>query len=201
LNKKETPENTEQAISEKEKTPEKSTKNSETKLENSAVIDTTTIADSTALVDSTALIAPVDTIQETPPPPDAVALGFTEGSSVARIANYLSDSTSIFPKTFTLNSVQFDEGSSEISEQAQIQISNLVKIMEAYPNMKIRIYGHTDQIGGQADNRKAGRLRAKAIEIQLKQSGIEGRRIKTTYMEKSAPAEGKRGLEVEILER
>ena len=113
----------------------------------------------------------------------------------------MSDPDSKFPKTFTLEAVQFDEGEAEIAEEAQAQIENIALLLLNYPNAKARIYGHADQTGGKAANRQAGRNRARAIQEALEQNGITRKRISVTFLEKKAPPEGKRGVEIEIQSR
>ena len=133
--------------------------------------------------------------------PTAADLDFTPGTTEASMADYMSDPDSKFPKTFTLEAVQFDEGEAEIAEEAQAQIENIALLLLNYPNAKARIFGDADQTGGKAANRQAGRNRARAIQEALEQNGITRKRISVTFLEKKAPPEGKRGVEIEIQSR
>ncbi|MCB9294766.1 MAG: hypothetical protein H6559_16835 [Lewinellaceae bacterium] len=72
--------------------------------------------------------------------PTAADLDFAPGTTEASMADYMSDPDSKFPKTFTLEAVQFDEGEAEIAEEAQAQIENIALLLLNYPNAKARIY-------------------------------------------------------------
>lgn len=133
--------------------------------------------------------------------PTAADLDFAPGTTEASMADYMSDPDSKFPKTFTLEAVQFDEGEAGIAEEAQAQIENIALLLLNYPNAKARIYGHADQTGGKAANRQAGRNRARAIQEALEQNGVARKRVSVTFLEKNAPPEGKRGVEIEIQSR
>lgn len=133
--------------------------------------------------------------------PTAADLDFAPGTTEASMADYMSDPDSKFPKTFTLEAVQFDEGEAGIAEEAQVQIENIALLLLNYPNAKARIFGDADQTGGKAANRQAGRNRARAIQEALEQNGITRKRISVTFLEKKAPPEGKRGVEIEIQSR
>ena len=80
-------------------------------------------------------------------------------------------------------------------------LENIALLLLNYPNAKARIFGDADQTGGKAANRQAGRNRARAIQEALEQNGITRKRISVTFLEKKAPPEGKRGVEIEIQSR
>ena len=153
-------------------------------------------------VDSTAatLIAP-DTSAAILAGPTAAELNFTPGSTEAVMADYMSAVNAAFPKTFTLSAAQFEEGAVTLAAEAEQQITNIATLLENYPAATLRIYGQTDQKGGKAINRQAGRNRARVIQEILEQNGIERSRISATYRETPAPPDGKRGAEIEIEKR
>lgn len=61
-----------------------------------------------------------------------------------------------------INPIYFDLNSSEIREDAQIELDKVVKIMKDYPNMIIEIGSHTDCTGSEEYNLKLSDERAKA---------------------------------------
>ena len=133
--------------------------------------------------------------------PTAAELNFPAESSEALLADYMSKPKSKFPKSFPLQAVRFAEGAADLDADARGQIEHIAALLVAYPEAKIKIYGHTDPHEGQAANRQLGRNRAKAIENLLKQQGIPGRRTSTNFLEASVPPGSPRGAEIEVLQR
>ncbi|MCO6487093.1 MAG: OmpA family protein [Phaeodactylibacter sp.] len=142
--------------------------------------------------------SPPDTSSVETAGPGAAELGFAEETTEALMADYLSAPDSALPKTFTLDAVQFQEGDVGLPDEAQPQIDNIALLLLNYPAATVRIYGHSDQLGGKAANRQAGRNRARAIQEALEQNGVARNRISVTYLEKEAPPEGIRGADIEI---
>ncbi|RPG64686.1 MAG: OmpA family protein [Flammeovirgaceae bacterium TMED290] len=73
-----------------------------------------------------------------------------------------------------LKSIYFDFNSSEIRDDAKIELDKVVKIMKEYPKMKIEIGSHTDCVGGDDYNLKLSDERAKssARYIQNKMNSL-----------------------------
>ena len=61
-----------------------------------------------------------------------------------------------------INPIYFDSNSSEIREDAQIELEKIVEIMKNYPNMIIEIGSHTDCTGSEEYNLKLSDDRAKS---------------------------------------
>lgn len=165
-----------------------------------AVVEADTLAPGN--VDSTAAasIAP-DTSAAVLAGPTAAEMNFTPGSTEAAMADYMSALDAAFPKTFTLDAAQFEEGAVELTPEAETQIANIAALLQNYPAATLRIYGQTDQNAGKAANRQAGRNRARVIQEIMEQNGVERNRMSATYREKPAPPDGKRGAEIEIEKR
>ena len=77
----------------------------------------------------------------------------------------------------TLN-VEFDFDKSIIKKQYHDEIGNLAAVMKKYPDLKITIEGHTDNVGGLAYNEKLSQRRADAVKKYLAAKfGIEASRM------------------------
>lgn len=146
------------------------------------------LADSSAIVQSLEESLPENTDLA------ASALGFTPNTTEGQMADYLLDENALIPKTFVLTGVNFSEGLKNIDETGQQHISNIAKLMENYPNLKVRIYGHTD-----SGDKVIGRERAKAIKTILTNNGVNRRNVISSIMNK--PATAKKGAEIEIINR
>ena len=60
-------------------------------------------------------------------------------------------------------------------------------MMQAHPEMRIRIVGHTDDVGSEQDNIALSLGRAEAVKRALTERGVEGVRIETEGKGESEP--------------
>ena len=109
--------------------------------------------------------------------PSTNSLGFEQGSLAARMADFLSLSTSEFPRTYFLSKVYFPYGQETFHEEAYGQLDEIVKLLNAYPSVTIQINGHTDNSGTPTDNQALSEKRATLIKDYLVKKGIEAARV------------------------
>jgi OOP family OmpA-OmpF porin len=77
----------------------------------------------------------------------------------------------------TLN-VQFDFDKAIIKKKYHDEIGKLAEVMKKYPDLKITLEGHTDNVGGLAYNEKLSQRRVDAVKKYLTtKSGIEASRL------------------------
>lgn len=152
--------------------------------------DTTVVTDSTAVVsDSSAVAVPADsaavtgttTKTDTDIDLNGVALkGYKGGMEDSMITflksgNYASakDDAALKDNWYTFDKVNFKIGSStELEAGSQVQMDNLLAILKAYPDAKIKIGGYTDKTGVEADNVKLSKARAEYIKSWLAGKGV-----------------------------
>jgi outer membrane protein OmpA-like peptidoglycan-associated protein len=68
--------------------------------------------------------------------------------------------------------VLFDFSKSDLKPEANEKLLTVVKVLVFNPKAKIRIEGHTDNVGSAAKNQLLSETRAKAVEQALRQLGI-----------------------------
>lgn len=78
---------------------------------------------------------------------------------------------------FTIENLYFETGSSELRPGSDVQLLNLVEILNAYPNMRIKLGGYTDNSGNEESNLKLSNLRAQTTKLKLLELGIAGDRV------------------------
>lgn len=78
---------------------------------------------------------------------------------------------------FDFDALNFEMGSSTITEESQKQISNIASIMNAYPSAKIKIGGYTDLKGHPSTNKRISQERAEAVAMALRASGVKSSQI------------------------
>lgn len=80
-------------------------------------------------------------------------------------------------KWFTIENLYFETGSSELRTGSEAQLLNLVEIMNAYPTLRIKLGGYTDNSGNEESNLKLSNLRAQTAKLKLLELGIAGDRV------------------------
>jgi outer membrane protein OmpA-like peptidoglycan-associated protein/tetratricopeptide (TPR) repeat protein len=67
----------------------------------------------------------------------------------------------------TLNNIFFKTGSVELAETSINELNRLKKLMETYPNLKVELAGHCDNIGTEAYNNVLSQKRADTVKDYL----------------------------------
>lgn len=76
---------------------------------------------------------------------------------------------------YDFDHVNFKMGSStELEAGSQAQLDNLVAILKAFPDAKIKVGGYTDKTGNEANNVKLSQARAEFIKAALGKAGVGG---------------------------
>jgi len=84
-----------------------------------------------------------------------------------------ADDAALKDKWYNFDHVNFKIGSStELESGSQGQLENLVAILKAYPDAKIKIGGYTDKTGDEAKNKKLSADRANYIKDWLSKQGV-----------------------------
>lgn len=78
---------------------------------------------------------------------------------------------------YTLENLFFKSGSAEIVSQSDTSLKNLSEILNANPNLKIKLGGYTDNTGSEEANIKLSNLRAQTAKLKLIENGIAADRI------------------------
>jgi outer membrane protein OmpA-like peptidoglycan-associated protein len=76
-----------------------------------------------------------------------------------------------------LNNIFFEYGKTVLRTTSYPELNRVVKLLEAYPKLKIEISGHTDNKGSLAVNKRISESRAKAVVDYLLGKGIEETRL------------------------
>lgn len=108
-----------------------------------------------------------------------------------------------------LKNVFFETGSAALKKTSITELTRLYQLLKDHPQLKIRINGHTDNVGNETDNLKLSEDRAKAVYDFLIEKGVDKNRLQYKGFGESQPIanneteEGKRRnrrTEFEIIE-
>lgn len=98
------------------------------------------------------------------------ALNNIDGIDVTRIKD--ADGNVLF-KAVVQNELLFAFDSFELSEDAKGILDKLIPVIEDVPDTKLKIIGHTDNIGGKSYNDNLSLNRAKSVSSYLSAGGID----------------------------
>jgi outer membrane protein OmpA-like peptidoglycan-associated protein len=90
-------------------------------------------------------------------------------------------------KPVVLRNVFFETGSAELKPASVVELNHLKKLLENNPDMKIRINGHTDNVGSDEDNQLLSQNRAKAVYDYLIGQSIRPDRLQYRGFGESRP--------------
>lgn len=75
-------------------------------------------------------------------------------------------------KWFNFDDLNFKFGTTELEPSSKRQLDNIVAILKAFPDVKIKIGGYTDKKGDDAKNLKLSDDRAKVVKAALEKEGV-----------------------------
>lgn len=89
--------------------------------------------------------------------------------------------------TVAFMNIEFEFGRSDVKKESLPLIVQVSEAMKQYPEVKILIQGHTDNVGSEENNMKLSQERAKSVAGELIKSGIQAERLKTKGFGESMP--------------
>lgn len=111
--------------------------------------------------------------------PDGTKLNAPSLGVENKLVSYLNDASAGVSedKWFDFDRLLFDTGSATLQPASQDQLANMAAILKAYPGVKIRIGGYTDNTGDPAANLKLSQDRADSVMAELVKLGIDPSRM------------------------
>jgi len=105
--------------------------------------------------------------------------GALEGIESQLVA-FIKDNSRPVDKTtwFNFDHLNFKTGSADLDlDYSQQQLSNMYEVLKAFPQVKIKIGGYTDNVGQEAANQKLSQARAETVQNALIKMGIAKNRL------------------------
>jgi outer membrane protein OmpA-like peptidoglycan-associated protein len=111
--------------------------------------------------------------------PDGSELNVPSRGVEARLVSYLNDSSAAVSDNtwFDFDRLLFDTGRATLQPASQEQLTNIAEILKAYPQVKIRIGGYTDNTGDPAANLQLSQQRADNVMAELTRLGVDPARM------------------------
>jgi outer membrane protein OmpA-like peptidoglycan-associated protein len=141
--------------------------------------------------------ATVATPEAAPPPtprgtleqitlPGGAVLELRAGTLNHDLARYLA-SDAPAGRTFTFETLEFRSGSSRLRPEAEATLETLARILAAYPDARVRLEGHTDEVGDAVNNERLSQARAAEAAEVLLGYGLAAERVTATGYGETRP--------------
>ncbi|MGV3478913.1 MAG: OmpA family protein [Sphingobium sp.] len=108
--------------------------------------------------------------------PNGATITVEQGSVGQQLAVYLA-STDPAPRSFQIGGDQFADWSATARPEVRAMVPGLVELLKSYPAVRLRLVGHTDNVGEPAANLKLSEDRARMARQHLVDAGISEGRI------------------------
>jgi outer membrane protein OmpA-like peptidoglycan-associated protein len=110
--------------------------------------------------------------------PGNIKLDVPENSYLQAMVRYFNDGAGTRePKSLVADNLNFEGNTTKLSVDSSTAITSLATIMRAFNTAKLKIEGHTDNVGDPAQNRKVALERATAVKDALVKAGAPADRI------------------------
>lgn len=111
--------------------------------------------------------------------PGDITINGAENGIENKLINFIVSPDSLVNKTswFTFDRLTFETGGTTLSAGSQAQLSNIVAILNAFPNVKLKLGGYTDNVGDPNSNLQLSQDRASAVKVELMKLGINTVRL------------------------
>jgi OmpA-OmpF porin, OOP family len=111
--------------------------------------------------------------------PGGMELNVPENGIESKLIAFISDAGKEVDKTtwFNFDRINFATGSAALSTESAEQVKNISDILTAYPKVKLKLGGYTDNVGNAASNLKLSANRATSVMKALVANGIDASRL------------------------
>jgi OmpA-OmpF porin, OOP family len=146
-------------------------KNIERISQNVAETGKTLTTDGKALLETTKKLVSISL-------PGNVKIDVPESSYVEKLVTCLTDNTGASSsKSVVADDLRFDEATDKLDSESSSATILVAKVMKAFGNAKLKIVGHSDNVGDPEVNKKRSLARATAVKDALVEAGAPGDRI------------------------
>jgi len=85
------------------------------------------------------------------------------------------------------DTIEFQTGSAKLTNKGLDIVDKIASVLRKYENVRIRIAGHTDNIGDPSSNLKLSKARVRSVKARLVSRGINADRLKTVGFGETRP--------------
>lgn len=106
-------------------------------------------------------------------------VGASKDGIESQLVNFVQDNSKMVDKDtwFNFDRLLFETNESTLMPESQEQLTNIAEILKAFPNVKVKIGGYTDNTGDPTFNQRLSTDRAFNVKAELEKLGVEGSRM------------------------
>jgi outer membrane protein OmpA-like peptidoglycan-associated protein len=122
--------------------------------------------------------------------PGNVKIDIPENSYLQDLIKSLKDSAAsatASAKSIVADDLKFNDSTAKLAADSSTATSRLATILKAFGSAKLKIEGHTDNVGDPEDNKKTSLARANAVKDALVDAGVPADRITTAGAGEEGP--------------
>lgn len=111
--------------------------------------------------------------------PNGVELDIPKLGIENKLIDFIEDASKPVDKTtwFDFDRLLFDTAKATLQPASQAQLADIANIFKAYPKVKAKVGGYTDNVGDKAMNQKLSEERATNVRAELVKLGVEADRL------------------------
>ena len=111
--------------------------------------------------------------------PNNVRINIPENGMESKLLSYIQDPAQAAgnEKWFDFDRLKFDARSAIPRPESEEQLNNIASILKAYPLVKLKIGGYTDNTGGRRASQRLSENRAEAVRRALTGMGVDSSRL------------------------
>ncbi|MGB3617053.1 MAG: OmpA family protein [Catalinimonas sp.] len=103
-----------------------------------------------------------------------------------RLVNLTPDEQEVLRSAF--EDLEFATGKADIQRASTKSLDALAEVLRQKQNYRLKVEGHTDDVGGDAANQKLSQARAEAVKTYIADRGVDAARIETEGFGEARPA-------------
>lgn len=111
--------------------------------------------------------------------PNGVELNVPEFGIERKLIAFIGDKSKPVDTTtwFSFDRLDFETGSANLKPTSAEQLKNIAEIMKAFPNVKLKVGGYTDNVGSADANLKLSQARAENTMKEIVKLGVDAKRL------------------------
>jgi outer membrane protein OmpA-like peptidoglycan-associated protein len=109
--------------------------------------------------------------------PNGVQITVPNASLENQVLTFLTDSGRPLDTWFNFDRVLFETDSAALKPSSREQLGNVAEILKAYPSVRVKVGGYTDNTGDAGTNLELSRARANSVRDELVSLGVAADRV------------------------
>ena len=118
--------------------------------------------------------------------PGGSTLNVEQNGFLYNLTRYLG-SADPAPKVFVFDNLNFETGGTTLTPASGSTVTDLIRVLNAYPSAQVKLVGYTDTTGDPATNTALSLARAKAVADLLASGGVAASRVTTEGLGSANP--------------